>query len=67
MNDYAVMDGFGMGFGWIVPIVLMVIFIYFINSLTKKELSTRDILDKKYANGKLSEEEYKTKKTLLSS
>lgn len=65
MNDYGVMSGFGMGFGWIVPVFLIFIFIYFINSLLKSDLSAKDILDKKYVKGEISEQEYQEKKTAL--
>jgi len=67
MNDYGAMGGFGMGFGWIVPIFIIFIIIYFINSLLKNDLSAKDILDKKYANGEISEQEYQVKKTALQS
>lgn len=67
MNDYGAMSGFGMGFGWILPVLFIFALIYFINSLLKGDLSAKDILDKKYANGEISEEEYKAKKAALKS
>ena len=67
MNDYGAMSGFGMGFGWIIPVLFIFTLIYFINSLLKDDLSARDILDKKYANGELSEDDYKYKKIALNS
>ena len=67
MGDYTHMSGFGMGFGWIISIFLILIFIYFINSLLKSDLSANAILDKKYANGEIDEKEYKAKKEALNS
>ena len=67
MYDYSTMGGFGMGFGWIVPVFFIFIIIYFINSLLKSDLSAKDILDKKYANGEISEEDYQVKKAALQS
>ena len=58
--------GFGMGFGWLIPLLFIFMLFYFINSNnnTDKE-SARDILDRKYANGEIDEEEYKRKKEQL--
>ena len=58
--------GFGMGFGWIIPLLFIFALFYFINSNnnSNKE-SAQDVLDKKYANGEIDEEEYKRKKELL--
>ena len=67
MNDYTGMSGFGMGFGWIIAIFLIVIFIYFINNLLKNDSSAKDILDKRYANGEIDEKEYRAKKEALNS
>lgn len=58
--------GFGMGFGWIIPLLFIFALFYFINSNNNSDKeSARDILDKKYANGEIDEEEYKRKKELL--
>ena len=65
MNDYMFFHGYGMGFGWIIPIVFIVIFVYFIKSLSNNNESAREILDKKYANGKIDEKEYLKMKKLL--
>lgn len=67
MNDYTGMSGFGMGFGWIIAILFIVIFIYFINNLLKSDTSANDILDKRYANGEIDEKEFKAKKEVLNS
>ena len=65
MNDYGVMSGFGMGFGWVIPVFLIFIIVYFINNLLKNDLSAKDILDKKYANNEISDSEYQAKKNAL--
>jgi len=65
MNDYGAMGGFGMGFGWIIPLLFIVIFVYFINNLLKGDSSAQEILDKRYAEGEISQEEYKAKKAAL--
>jgi len=58
--------GFGMGLGWIIPLLFLFALFYFINSNKNNDKeSARDILDKKYANGEIDEEEYKRKKELL--
>ena len=58
--------GFGMGFGWIIPLLFIFALFYFINSNNNSDKeSARDVLDKKYANGEIDEEEYKRKKELL--
>ena len=58
--------GFTMGLGWIIPLLLIFALFYFINNnnSTDKE-SARDILDRRYANGEIDEEEYKQKKEQL--
>ena len=63
--------GFGMGFGWIIPLLFIFALFYFINNTNNNSYnnsdkeSAQDILDKKYANGEIDEEEYKRKKELL--
>ena len=58
--------GFGMGFGWIIPLLFIFALFYFINNNNNSDKeSARDILDRKYANGEIDEEEYKRKKELL--
>lgn len=69
MNGYGMHGwGFGMGVGWLVPLLLIVLLVYYINSNknNKKEgLSAKEILDKRYANGEIDEQEYKKKRDLL--
>jgi putative membrane protein len=65
MNDYGAMSGFGMGFGWIIPLLFIAMIIYFINSLIKGDSSAQEILDRRYADGEIDEEEYKAKKAAL--
>ena len=65
MNEYIGMNSHGMGFGWSVSLLFIIIFIYFINNLIKSDSSPRDILDKKYANGEIDEKEYIRRKKVL--
>jgi len=68
MHDYGMNGwGFGMGFGWIIPLIFIFGLFYFLRSNNEKnnEESASKILDKKYANGEISEEEYKRKKANL--
>lgn len=61
--------GWGMGFGmWFIPILLVIIVIYFIKENSKgegKHSSAQDILDKRYASGEIDTEEYKEKSNAL--
>lgn len=64
------MEGWGtvMGLGWLIPLLLVVILFYIFNNKRDEflnEESALDILDKKYARGEISEEEYKRKKEHL--
>ncbi len=65
MYDYGMNGwGFGMGFGWIIPLLFIFGLFYFFRSNNEKDNreSANEILDRKYANGEISEEEYKQKK-----
>jgi len=61
--------GWGMGFGmWFIPILLVIIVIYFLKENSKgegKHSSAQDILDKRYASGEIDTEEYKEKSNVL--
>jgi putative membrane protein len=54
--------GYGMGFGmWFIPILLVLIVIYFLKENSKSQgdnSSAQDILDKRYANGEIDTAEY---------
>lgn len=66
MNEYGMHGwGFGMGVGWLIPLLFMVIVVYYIKENKKESDSARDILDKRYAKGEIDEKEYKAKKADL--
>ncbi len=67
MNGYAMHGwGFGMGLGWIITLLLIVVLVYFfINGSKKEGLSAKEILDRRYANGEIDEQEYERKRDLL--
>lgn len=66
MTDFGMHGwGFGMGVGWLIPLLFMVIVVYYIKENQKEGDSARDILDKRYAKGEIDEKEYKTKKADL--
>ena len=66
MNEYGMHGwGFGMGLGWLIPILFVVVLVYFIKDTKKEEISARDILDKRYANGEIDDKEYETKRNAL--
>lgn len=60
--------GWGMGFGWLfmmlfwVLVVLGVIYIITLIGTRKKEETALDILEKRYARGEISREEFEEKK-----
>jgi uncharacterized membrane protein len=58
-----------MGFGmWLIPIVLIIIVIYFLKENSKGEtedFSAQDVLNKRYASGEIDKEEYKEKSNVL--
>lgn len=58
------LHGFGMLIGWLIPFIVIIFAFYlFINRDT--EPSARDVLDMRYANGEIDDEEYKTKREAL--
>lgn len=62
MNEYGL---HGMGFGWLFLLPVIILILYVISNNTKVVTSARDILDKRYANGEIDEEEYKKRKKIL--
>lgn len=66
MNEYGMHGwGFGMGIGWLIPLLFIVILVSYIKENKKDSESARDILDKRYARGEIDEKEYKTKRADL--
>ncbi len=57
--------GWGMGFGWLIPLLLAAILFYILQDKKKEKSSAQDILDKRYANGGISKEEYEEKSSAL--
>jgi len=71
MMGYNMMGGFGMGFSWLI-LILLGVFLYFMfnkknnqNENSGGTTSARDILDKRFANGEIDKEEYEAKKEIL--
>lgn len=66
MNGYGMHGwGFAMGLGWIIPLLLIGVLLYYISNTKKDELSAKEILDKRYAKGEIDEQEYKRMRALL--
>ncbi len=63
MNTFT--HGWGMGFGWLIPLLIIAILIYLFQGKTKEKTSAQDILDKRYANGGIDTKEYEEKSRLL--
>lgn len=53
--------GWGMGFGWLIPLLIIGIVLYLLQGRKKERSSAQDILDKRYANGGIDKEEYDEK------
>ena len=64
---YGFGHGWGMGFGWLVPLLIIgILFYLFQNRNTSNSKSeAQEILDKRYASGGISKEEYEEKSRLL--
>ena len=58
--DY-ISHGWGMGFGWLIPFLIIGLLFYLVQNNQKGRSSAQDILDRRYANGEIDEEEYKKK------
>ena len=56
------MNGFGMGVGWLIPILLIVGLVYFLNDNERRgsrnRASAKEILDIRLAKGEITKEEY---------
>ena len=57
------MNGFGMGFGWFIPLLFIVGVVYFFNENNKnrdrdEKSSAKEILDVRLAKGEITAEEY---------
>jgi putative membrane protein len=63
MNTFT--HGWGMGFGWLIPLLVLAIIFYLLQDKKKEKSSAQDILDKRYASGGISKEEYEEKSRLL--
>jgi len=57
--------GWGMGFGWLIPLLLIAILFYILQDKRKEKSSAQEILDKRYASGGISKEEYEEKSKAL--
>ncbi len=65
MNYFS--HGWGMGFGWLIPILILVLIVYVMkDNKTSSKSEAQDILDKRYANGGISKEEYEEKSNAIS-
>lgn len=57
--------GWGMGFGWLIPLLIIAVIFYALQDKKREKSSAQDILDKRYANGGISKEEYEEKSSAL--
>ncbi len=58
--------GWGMGFGWLVPLLIIALIIYMMqNNKRSSSSSAQEILDRRFANGEIDEKEYKERSRLL--
>ncbi|MBA1420196.1 MAG: SHOCT domain-containing protein [Epsilonproteobacteria bacterium] len=63
MNTFS--HGWGMGFGWLIPLLILAVIFYLLQDKKKETSSAQDILDKRYASGGIDKEEYEEKSRLL--
>jgi putative membrane protein len=68
------MNGFGMGLGWLIPVLFIVGLVYFLNDNNRKndrdndrEKSAKEILDLRLAKGEIDKEEYEERVKALKS
>jgi putative membrane protein len=66
--------GHGFGFMWIMPLLFLAIFLFFMRGMfgqgegggnKSRSTSAREILDKRFAKGEISQDEYQTMKKAL--
>lgn len=57
MSEVHSLHGWGMGYGWLILVLLVVVFLYVFNG-KKKESSAKDTLDRRFAKGEISVDEY---------
>lgn len=57
--------GWGMGFGWLMPLLIIGLLFYVLQNKKKEKSSAQDILDKRYANGGIDQKEYEEKSAHL--
>jgi len=57
--------GWGMGFGWLIPLLILALIIYMIQGDKKSSSSAQEILDRRFANEEIDEKEYKERSRLL--
>ncbi|SFZ97591.1 hypothetical protein MNB_SV-5-555 [hydrothermal vent metagenome] len=57
--------GWGMGFGWLIPLLIIAVIFYTLQDKKKEKSSAQEILDKRYASGGISKEEFEEKSTAL--
>ena len=63
---YGFGHGWGMGFGWLVPLLIIgVLFYLFKNKRDGSAKTAQDILDERYASGEISQKEYEAKSKVL--
>ena len=68
--------GHGFGFMWIIPLIFLIVFLFFMRGIFgqgggtgqspgSKPESAREILDKRFAKGEINKEEYEEMKQAL--
>lgn len=62
MIDYG-MHGWGMGFMWLFPLGLILVFLYLFQG--KQTPSAKEILDRRYARGEIDTKEYRERLKVL--
>ena len=65
---YGFGHGWGMVLGWLAPLMIIALIFYLFQDrkATSKKSEAQDILNKRYANGGISKEEYEEKSRLIS-